>query len=257
MIVLLSPAKTLDFDAPVPVKTLSQPRFAKQAGELMKLMKKLSANDLADLMSISESLSEANASRNRKWKAKHDAQNAKPAIFAFRGDVFQGIDVDTLSAAEVRRCDKHLRILSGLYGVLRPLDLIQPYRLEMGTKLKNAHGKDLYQFWGEQIRDALSADLKSLKSKMIVNLASKEYSRAAKLNSIDANVISPSFKDWKNGQFKMISFFAKQARGMMARYIVQERVTTVDGLREFRSDGYQFNAKRSTPTEPVFTRKAS
>ncbi|MGB7328664.1 MAG: peroxide stress protein YaaA, partial [Rubripirellula sp.] len=174
---------------------------------------------------------------------------------AFRGDVYQGLDVDSLSAAEVRRSDKYLRILSGLYGVLRPLDLIQPYRLEMGTKLTTAQGKDLYQFWGEKIRDALSADLRTLKSDLVVNLASKEYARVAKLKSLDANVISPHFKDWKNGQFKMISFFAKQARGMMAQHIIKENVKTVDGLIDFKADGYSYNKKLSTDSEPVFTRK--
>ena len=221
----------------------------------MKGLRKLSAKDLSKLMSLSETLSELNVKRYRAWKAKHDSGNAKQAIYAFRGDVYQGFDVDSMTAAEVRRSDKHVRILSGLYGMLRPLDLIQPYRLEMGTKLKTNHGKDLYQFWGESVRDAISADLRKAKSNVIVNLASKEYSRAAKLNSIEAEIITPAFRDWKNGQYKMISFFAKQARGMMARHIVTAKVKSLDGILDFEADGYCYDKKLSSPSEPVFTRR--
>ncbi len=255
MIVLLSPAKTLDFDTPAPVKSNSQPALTKEAAVLMKSLRKLSAKDLGKLMSLSDALSELNIKRFKTWKSKHDVENAKQAIFAFRGDVYQGLDVDTLSAAEVRRCDKHIRILSGLYGLLRPLDLIHPYRLEMGTKLKTNRGKNLYEFWGEQLRDAISADLLKEKSNMIVNLASKEYSRAAKLNSLDADVITPAFRDWKNGQYKMISFFAKQARGMMARHIVTAKVTSLDGLLKFDANGYRYNEELSSESDPVFTRR--
>jgi cytoplasmic iron level regulating protein YaaA (DUF328/UPF0246 family) len=255
VITLLSPAKTLDFDATVPVKSSSQPAFAKDAAALIKSLRKLPAKDLGKLMSLSESLSELNVKRYKTWKAKHESGTAKQAVYAFRGDVYQGLDVDTLSAAEVRRCDKHIRILSGLYGLLRPLDLIHPYRLEMGTKLKSDRGKDLYQFWGEQIRDAISADLRSTKTNLIVNLASKEYSRAAKLNSMDAEIITPAFRDWKNGQYKIISFFAKQARGMMARHIVTAKAKSLDCLIDFQADGYGYNEKLSTASEPVFTRR--
>ncbi|QDT13538.1 peroxide stress protein YaaA [Stieleria marina] len=239
------------------MKTSSQPVYAKQAAELMKTLRKLSASDLSKLMSLSDNLSELNAKRNLAWKAKHDDKNSRQAIFAFRGDVYQGFDVDTLSAAEVRRSDKHIRILSGLYGILRPLDLIQPYRLEMGTKLKTEHGSNLYQFWGDRVRDKILADLRTTKSDCIVNLASKEYSRAAKLKAIEAQVVVPAFREWRNGEYKMISFFAKQARGMMARHIVTEKVTAVDGLLDFEADGYRYNEKLSTELEPVFTRKSS
>ena len=255
MIVLLSPAKTLDFENTAGIKTSSQPAFAKDSAELIRTLRDLSAQEIAKLMSLSESLTDLNVKRYKAWKAKHSVDNAKQAIYAFRGDVYQGLDVDTLSAAEVRRCDKQVRILSGLYGVLRPLDLMQPYRLEMGTKLQTSRGKDLYQFWDTMVRDAISADLKKSKSNLVVNLASKEYARAAKLKSMEAEVIAPAFREWKNGEYKMISFFAKQARGLMARFIVTAKVASADELQDFDADGYRYNAKLSSAAEPVFTRR--
>ena len=261
MIVLLSPAKTLDFDAPAGTKTSTLPEFTKRSAKLMKTLRELSAKDLGELMKLSEKLSELNFDRNRAWKAKHDEKNSKQAVYAFQGDVYQGLSVDELNATEVRRCQKHVRILSGLYGMLRPLDLMQPYRLEMGTKLKTDSGKDLYAYWGETIRDAISAELRAMKSDLIVNLASNEYSKVAKLKSIEASVISPVFKDWKNGQYKLISFFAKRARGMMTRHLVTQKTINLKTInlktiQSFAMDGYKFDKKLSTETEPVFTRKA-
>ena len=258
MIILLSPATSLDFESAAAVKTSTQPTFTKQSSQLMKTLREHSAQDLGKLMKLSESLSDLNAKRNKAWKAKHDADNSKAAVFAFQGDVYKGMDVDTMSAAEVKRCQKHVRILSGLYGILRPLDLIQPYRLEMGTKLKTPNAKNLYEFWDTTVRDAIQADLKKLKSDLIVNLASNEYSKVAKLKTCDGSqIITPAFRDFKNGQYKMISFFAKRARGMMTRHLICNSVTSVKGITTFKADGYKYNKELSTPTEPVFTRKAS
>ena len=257
MLILLSPAKTLDFESASKSKTATEPRWLKQSADLMKVLKKHSAKDLGKLMKLSDSLSGLNVARNKQWIAKHSKENAKQAVYAFQGDVYQGLAVDELSATDVRRLQKHVRILSGLYGVLRPLDLIQPYRLEMGTKLKTPVGKDLYAFWGDTVRDAVSADLRECKSNTIINLASNEYSKVAKLKTIDAKVIAPAFRDWKNGEYKMISFFAKKARGAMARYLVTNKVTTVEGIHHFDLDGYKFNVKLSTELEPVFTRKVA
>lgn len=258
MIVLLSPAKTLDFETPAPCKSPTQPEFAKQAGQLMKTLRTQSAEDLAKLMKLSEALSTLNHERNQKWKAKHTNTNSKAAVYAFQGDVYQGLAIDEFSATEVRRCQKHVRILSGLYGMLRPLDLIQPYRLEMGTKLVTDSGKTLYDFWDETVRDAISAQLRSLKSNLVINLASNEYSKVAKLNILDVDVISPVFKDWKNGEYKLISFFAKRARGTMTRYLIQNSVTTAEGVNGFNLDGYRFSKSLTKkPSEPVFTRKVA
>lgn len=255
MIILLSPAKSLDFESPVKNVTATPPRFVKQASELMKALRQQTPADLSKLMSLSESLSTLNFERNQTWEKSHTDQNSRPAVYAFTGDVYQGMDISSLTAAQVKRCQQHVRILSGLYGLLRPLDLIQPYRLEMGTKLNLPSGCNLYGFWEDTIRKAIESDLAETKSTLVVNLASNEYSRAAKLSSLQADVISPVFKDWKNGQFKLISFFAKRARGLMARYLVTKSIKTVDGLRGFDLDGYVFNAELSSETKPVFTRK--
>lgn len=255
MIILLSPAKSLDFETSVKTKHATTPQFIPQAAKLMKTLRTQSADDLSRLMKLSDALSELNFDRNQQWKKKHDGPESKPAVFAFQGDVYQGLEAHKFSAAELKRCQKHVKILSGLYGVLRPLDLMQPYRLEMGTRLKNEGGKNLYDFWGGTITDALNADLESLNSKLVVNLASNEYSKVAKLKKLNANVISPAFRDWKNGKYKMISFFAKRARGLMTRYAITNSIKTADGLKGFDLDGYSYNDELSKPSEPVFTRK--
>ena len=255
MLILLSPAKSLDFESPSPIKDFTDPRYTKHSAALMKVLRKMKAEELMDLMNLSESLGKLNADRNLAWKQTHDADNSKSALFAFQGDVYQGLDAGSLKSTVVRRCQKHVRILSGLYGILKPLDLIQPYRLEMGSRLKTDRGKDLYAFWGDTIRDGITEDLSSLKSTLVINLASNEYSRAARLGSLDATVVAPQFKDWKNGQFKMISFFAKRARGLMTRYLMENKIADLDGLQGFDLDGYQYNAELSTDTKPMFTRK--
>ena len=255
MIILLSPAKSLDFESPAKTKTSTQPVFQDRSAELIKTLRKLSQSDIAKLMKLSDALSELNVKRYKDWKKKHDQPTSKQAAYAFQGDVYKGLAIDEWSAASVKRGQKHIRVLSGLYGMLRPLDLIQPYRLEMGTKLKTGEGKDLYAFWDETIRNAITSDLAAQKSNLIVNLASNEYSKAAKLKTIDAEIVSPVFKDWKNGQYKMISFFAKRARGLMARHLIENSIKSTDDIKTFKSDGYRFDKKLSTEAAPVFTRK--
>lgn len=254
MIILLSPAKSLDFETPVPGRTCTSPRFLNHSAQVMKVLKKQSPDDLSNLMNLSTDLSELNFNRNQQWKKSHTEKNAIPAAYAFRGDVYQGLDVRTLKTADLKRLQKHVRILSGLYGLLRPMDLIQPYRLEMGTKLKTPAGSNLYDFWGDTVADAIDEDLSAIKGHLIVNLASKEYSRAAKLKSRSARIVTPAFKEWKNGKFKIISFFAKQARGLMTRYLITQKISSAEDITGFDLDGYRFNSELSTADEPVFTR---
>ena len=255
MLILLSPAKSLDFETPVSTKNVSTPQFVKRAAELMKVLQRQSATDLSKLMKLSDKLGELNFDRNQQWKSSHTEKNSKPAVYAFQGDVYQGLAVDELKAAEVKRCQKHVRLLSGLYGILRPLDLIQPYRLEMGTKLSTDAGKNLYDYWGDTVSKAIREELTALKSDLIVNLASNEYSKVAKLKTLGADVVSPAFRDWKNGEFKMISFFAKRARGLMTRYLITNKVTKAEGITRFDLDGYSYNEELSSENEPVFTRR--
>ena len=256
MIVLLSPAKSLDFESPSPSSTSTLPVLLDRSAKLMTTVRKLSADELSALMKISEKLGELNFGRNKKWKKNHTEQNSKSCVFAFQGDVYQGLEAESFTKTQLKFCQKHVRILSGLYGILKPLDLIQPYRLEMGTKLQTKAGSKLYDFWEDTISDEIAAELKTLKSKLIVNLASNEYSTAARFKRLEAEVFSPAFKDWKNGQYKMISFFAKKARGMMAKYIVDHKVTKAADLVGFNYGGYQFNPEL-TPNEftPTFSRK--
>jgi cytoplasmic iron level regulating protein YaaA (DUF328/UPF0246 family) len=256
MLVLLSPAKSLDFETPAPVKKFSEPELLAHSAKLMTTVKKLSPAELCKLMSISEKLGQLNFERNQVWKKSHTLANSKQCLFAFQGDVYQGMKAETMSSTQVTFCNKHVRILSGLYGVLRPLDLMQPYRLEMGTRLATKSGARLYDFWDAEILNLLSAQLKKQKSKLIINLASNEYSTAAKLKQMDAKVVAPVFKDWKNGQYKLISFFAKKARGTMTRFIVDNKITNAKDLEGFDYDGYQFNASMSGELTPTFTRKA-
>jgi len=255
MIVLLSPAKSLDFETPSPDKRTTTPELLANSAKLMTTVKKLSSGDLCKLMKISEKLGDLNFGRNQEWRKSHTEKNSKACVFAFQGDVYQGLEAETMTKAQITFCQKHVRILSGLYGVLRPLDLMQPYRLEMGTKLKTSLGNNLYDFWGPEINELLAAELKKLKSPLVVNLASNEYSQSAKLKQLDAHVVAPAFKDWKNGQYKIISFFAKKARGMMTRYIVDNKVTNVEGLKGFDFAGYKYSAKLSEELTPTFIRK--
>ena len=243
MLTVLSPAKSLDFESATPAnvaKLATQPQFIAQAKQLNKLLRKLDVPQLAQLMSISDKLATLNVARNAEWSETFTLDNAKPAILAFNGDVYEGFDAKSMSLADLKQAQARVRILSGLYGILRPLDLLQAYRLEMGTALNNPKGKDLYAFWGEQLVKQLNAELATHKHKVLINLASEEYFKAIPLKALDVPVVAPVFKDKKSGSYKIISFFAKRARGTMARFVVQNQIDTADGLKTFSEDGYYF-----------------
>ncbi len=251
MLVVVSPAKTLDFESGPITKTHTQPRFLEQSQLLVDNLKKLSVSELATLMKLSDRLAGLNMARFQTWSTPFDFSNAKQAVLAFKGDVYTGLDADSLDNDGLTFMQQHLRILSGLYGVLRPLDLIQPYRLEMGTKFNNAKGKDLYQFWGQQLREVIEAELDD---DILINLASNEYFKALQAKQLNARIITPIFKDWKNGQYKIISFYAKKARGLMSRYIIENQIEKPEQLQQFDSDGYRFNADMSKDDNWVFIR---
>ena len=243
MLTVLSPAKSLDFETETPAnvaKLATQPQWVAQAQQLNQLLRQLDVPQLAQLMTISDKLATLNVARNAEWSETFTLDNAKPAILAFDGDVYDGFAAKSMTVAELKQAQARIRILSGLYGILRPLDLLQAYRLEMGTALTNPKGKDLYAFWGEQLADQINAELATHKHKVLINLASDEYFKALPLKALDAPVVAPVFKDQKSGAYKIISFFAKRARGTMARYIVQNQVDTADALKQFNEDGYYF-----------------
>jgi len=254
MLILISPAKSLDFETENSNKTFSESIFLKESQSLIKQVRKFSTDEIADFMSISPKLAQLNYERFVNWHLPFDLDNAKQAILAFKGDVYTGLDAGSLSETELQTAQKDLRILSGLYGVLRPLDLIQAYRLEMGKKLKTTKGNNLYEFWGDKITTEINKTLKENNDKHLINLASNEYFKSVNKKKIKAEIITPVFKDFKNGQYKVISFFAKKARGLMTRFIIQNNITDPEYLKAFNSDGYTFNPHLSTDTELVFTR---
>ncbi|HWV14786.1 MAG TPA: peroxide stress protein YaaA [Cellvibrio sp.] len=254
MLLLISPAKTLDFITPSPTGEFTQPDFLKQSRQLIKELRHLSAVEISTLMSISDKLGELNFQRFASWHTPFTEKNAKQALFAFQGDVYTGMMAEHFSADDIQFAQQHLRILSGLYGLLRPLDLIQPYRLEMGTRFAHSRGKNLYDFWDESITRAINDQLQVLQSHRVVNLASTEYFSAVKPRLLNAEIITPIFKDQKNGQYKIISFFAKKARGLMSAYIIQNRITEPEAIKQFDIAGYGFNAKLSSERDWVFTR---
>ncbi len=255
MLHVISPAKTLDFDTAPAIADYTEPQFLAHSEALIRQLRTLTPAEVSSLMHISDKLGELNAQRFTDWQLPFTPQNAKQALLAFKGDVYTGMQAELFSKKDFKFAQQHLRILSGLYGLLRPLDLIQPYRLEMGTALANARGKNLYHFWGDTITDALNQTLKGRREKVLVNLASNEYWSAVNAKKLDAQVITPVFKDAKNGQYKIISFFAKKARGMMSAYIIQNQLNTSEGLKDFNTAGYQFNEALSSPSEWVFTRE--
>lgn len=255
MLVLISPAKKLDFDSKAPCTAFTAPRFQKQTGELVALAQKLKPAALKRLMGISDKLAELNYVRYQNFQPQFTPENAKQAAYAFRGDTYVGLDADTLSADDLTYAQDHLRILSGLYGLLRPLDLMQPYRLEMGTKFVNPKGEDLYDFWQDTLTKAVNDDVSAQKGKAVINLASNEYIKAIKPSKLAADFITPHFKEIKNGVPKTIGLFAKRARGAMARYIIQNRIETPEGLKKFSGDGYQYRPDLSTATDFIFTRE--
>ena len=256
MLIFLSPAKSLDYKTPPQVATHTQPAFLKQSEILIKQLRKLSPADIANLMDLSDPLALLNFNRYADWKLPFTPENAKQAVLAFDGDVYDGLAAKTLSAADLDFAQQHVRILSGLYGILRPLDLMQPYRLEMGTKFANKGGKDLYAFWGERLLDAINAELSKMPRAVAVNLASEEYFKAAVGRKINGLLIQPVFEDWKNGKYKIISFYAKRARGLMTRYAVLNRLDEPEGLKEFDYDGYAFAAEASDDKTWIFRRRA-
>ena len=255
MLVVVSPAKNLDFETAIPVSEHTQPALLSDAEQLVETCRTLSPADLSSLMSISDKLATLNANRFTEFSTPFTKDNARQALYAFNGDVYTGLDAYTLNESEVNYAQKHLRILSGLYGVLRPLDLMQAYRLEMGTKLANSNGKDLYQFWGDSITENLNNAMIEQGDNVLVNLASNEYFKSVKKKSLDGMIITPVFKDYKNGQYKIISFFAKKARGLMARYIIENRVQDANTLKAFDSAGYAYSEEQSSSTEMVFLRR--
>lgn len=255
MLVVLSPAKNLDYDSHVPTNTATQPALMDDTVKLVERSRELSPAQLGSLMSISDKLAVLNAERFADFSLPFTVDNARQALFAFNGDVYSGLDAYSMQPATLEYAQAHLRILSGLYGVLRPLDLMQAYRLEMGTKLDNERGKDLYAFWGDIITHALNKALAAQGDNVLVNLASNEYFKSVKKKQLDGMIITPQFKDKKNGQYKVISFYAKKARGAMARFILENQVEDVAGLQAFNWQGYYYSEEDSTQTAPVFLRE--
>ena len=252
MKIVISPAKSLDFETKVPIDIYTQSVYLEQSEKLNKVLKKKSPKQLSKLMSISDKLGELNWQRNQDWHLPFSKTNARQAVYAFKGDVYIGIDAYTIPPNKIEQLQNKLRILSGQYGILKPLDLMQPYRLEMGTKLKIGSKENLYKFWGDSLTDSLNNEMKDGES--LVNLASNEYFKVINSKLLKAPVITPVFKDFKNGKLKMISFFAKKARGMMVRYIIDHNIKNTDDLKGFDSDGYAFDANLSTDNQLVFTR---
>ena len=254
MIILLSPAKTLDYESPNINIGHSVPSLLSKSKILIKDLKSKKTNEIANLMKISDKLASLNSDRYKSWKGlKNETVNSKQAIFVFKGDVYQGLDINSFNKKDLEYSQNHLRLLSGLYGLLKPLDVIEPYRLEMGTKLKTDKGKNLYEFWGQEICNEIVKDLKSIKSNTIINLASNEYFDSVKNIKEISNVVSPVFKDFSKGKYKIISFYAKKARGLMAAWILKNKIKE-DKLNNFNSDGYYFSPEESSENSPVFLR---
>lgn len=254
MLFLLSPAKSLDYERPVAELPHTRPQFVNQAAALINILKQQSPQQIANLMDLSDTLSGLNVARYQAWSPRFTAKNARQAVLAFNGDVYGGLDVHTLDRPAIDWLQQHVCILSGLYGVLRPLDYMQPYRLEMGTALANTHGKNLYDFWGNQIALYLNKRLQGEVAPVLVNLASQEYFKAVDLKALKARVIDCVFEDFKGGKYKIISFHAKRARGLMARFAATQRVVLPDQLKAFEAEGYRYDAGASEPMRLVFRR---
>lgn len=254
MLIVISPSKTLDFEKQITKQSYTQPEFVKEASVLIKPLRKLSVDQLMDLMGISPKLAQLNQERYFLWRPEFTPETARQALYAFRGDVYTGLDADSLSPSDIEDAQNQLRILSGLYGVLRPLDLIRPYRLEMGIPLKVSKTNNLYQFWQKKITAKIREDLDKGKSNLLVNLASVEYFKVIDPKKLKAKIVTPEFREAKDGTYKMVSFFAKKARGMMTRFILQNGIDSEEQLQAFDSDGYCYNGRLSEKGRPVFTR---
>ena len=257
MLTVLSPAKKLSKECFVNTDKYQSPQFIKESIGLVKELKKMTPLDLMSLMGISENLAELNWERMQLWNDKFEPENSREAIFSFMGDTYSGLDADSLGPRELDFAQDNIRILSGLYGVLRPLDLMKPYRLEMGTKFANKRGKNLYQYWEDSLANHIKKELMAHKENVVLNCASLEYFKVIDRPSLDVNVITPQFKDLKNGKYKMISFFAKKARGMMARFIIQNQIENISDILSFDLGGYRYNESLSLPNQPTFTRSQS
>lgn len=252
MKIVVSPAKSLNFESPLPIKDFTESLFLKEAETIQKTLKKKKPKDLMELMDISEKLADLNWERNQNWSLPFTPDNARPAVFAFDGDVYTGLDAYTIPADKISVLQDKLRILSGLYGILKPLDLMQPYRLEMGTSMSIGTNKNLYEFWKKKLTKTLNDELQT--NELFLNLASNEYFSAVDTKSLKVPVITPEFKDYKDGKLKMISFFAKKARGLMVRYIIDTNAETIDDLKQFNYEGYAFDVNLSKGNTLVFTR---
>ena len=257
MLMVISPAKTLDFESKPVTARFTQPQYLDHSQELIEQLRELSPAQISELMHVSDKIGGLNAARFGSWTPAFTADNAKQALLAFKGDVYTGLNAETFSDADFSYAQDHLRMLSGLYGLLRPLDLMMPYRLEMGTKLANARGANLYEFWGERISGWLNEALAAQGDDILLNLASNEYFGAVKRKALNARIIDTEFKDLKNGQYKIISFYAKKARGLMARYVIKERIRDPEQLKAFDYQGYRYSAEQSKPDSLVFLRDHS
>lgn len=255
MLIVLSPAKSLDYKTPPTTSVHTQPEFVKQAAELIELLRAFSPAEVSTLMDISDALAVLNVTRYASWSPKSTPENAKQAMLAFNGDVYEGLDAASLNAKQLDYAQSHIRILSGLYGVLRPLDIMQPYRLEMGTRLANKRGKNLYEFWDTAVTEVLNKAMTEKKSEALVNLASEEYFKVVKTKILKAPVVTPIFEEWKSGKYKIIPFYAKRARGLMARYAALHKITHVEKLKNFDMDGYSYEDGASTEAVWKFRRK--
>lgn len=256
MLILISPAKKLDFETAPITERYTQPEFLDDAQELIDVAKGYSVEDLAKLMHLSDKLAQLNVDRYQSWSRPFKPQNAKPALLAFKGDVYAGMNADTFTETNLDFAQSHLRMLSGLYGLLRPLDLMQPYRLEMGTRMENPRGKNLYEFWGMQITEAVNQALSESGGEAIINLASTEYFKSVKPKSLNGTLITPQFKEEKDGNFKMIGIFAKRARGLMSRYIIENELIDPEAIKAFDWEGYCYNSELSSGSNWVFTRSS-
>jgi cytoplasmic iron level regulating protein YaaA (DUF328/UPF0246 family) len=252
MKIVVSPAKSLDFETKLPTKLYTESEFLKKSETVHKVLKKKNPKQLMELMSISDKLADLNWQRNQNWATPFTPENARPAVYAFNGDVYTGLDAYTISEDKLTALQDKLRILSGLYGLLKPLDLMQPYRLEMGTSIPIGSKKNLYEFWKKTVTDSLNKELS--KDELFINLASNEYFSAIDTKALKVAVITPEFKDYKDGSLKMISFFAKKARGLMVRYIIDNSIEEIEDLKGFNYDGYMFDENLSSNNELVFTR---
>ena len=255
MLIVISPAKTLDYETPPKTKVFTTPDYLERSQQLINRLRTFSSLDISELMKVSAKIADLNFDRYESWKKPFTEKNAKQAVLAFKGDVYTGLDAETFKADDFKFAQNHLRVLSGLYGLLRPLDLMQPYRLEMGTKLETDSGKNLYEFWGTDITEGLNSQLKKIKSNTLINLASNEYFKSVKPKELNAEIITPAFKEFKNGEYKMIGIYAKKARGLLSRYIIQNKLSDPEDIKLFDEEGYRFNKKLSKGNNWVFTRK--